>query len=319
MGNGPSPASRSIGFLQTRAYRILAAWVILVCLASCVSPPPEKPFREREAVSLSERGMEAYANGCLDKAETHFRASLELHRSMDDQEGAARDLNDLAVLSADRSRMEEALALLSEAEAINRRRNSDSALLTNLLNRCEFCIRTDDLECAAGALDEAETRVQELKDRRAEVDALGGFLLLSRDDPEGAEKRFTAALKRVQSGENASVAAAAHLGLAKVRRDADRIPEALEQAESALVLDKEAGCWRCVGDDLVLLADLTEEAGGREHALEYLERAFYVYYYLGREASVRDLANRLEGSPAGRRIETYMHRGEREGFNAYCP
>jgi tetratricopeptide (TPR) repeat protein len=304
---------------RVRAFGMIAVLGVLACVASCVSSPPRKSPREKEAVSLSERGMEAFSGGCLDKAETLFRASLELHRSMDDQEGVARDLNDLAVLYADRSRPDKALALLSEAESINRRREAASALLTNLLNRGEFCLRTGDIDCAERALGEATVLAEGLKDRGVEVKTLEAFLLLAREDAQGAEDRFRDVLNRIKSRDNVSIEAAAHLGMARVCRETGRIPEAVEHAELALDMDKRSGCWRCVGDDLVLLGDLAEEAGRGERASEYLERAFYVVFYLGREDSVRELASRLKGEPAEERIQSYLERGEREGFNAYCP
>lgn len=302
-----------------RGAAILAAALLL---AACGSPPRPLPPRVEEAAAFSEKGVTAFRNGCVDEAEDYFLASLEIHRSLDDRTRIGQDLNRLSVLYAAQGRIDAALTFLDQAETINRNRNDVSALFANLLNRGRIHIRAGRWDEAAKALNEARLLSPLGEEELSSWFALKGYWHLEQDQTDDAVREFEEAEKRSRPETSPRAAAALELHLARAYQTMGRLTDASERAHRALELDKNASYAPGIGEDLMLLSVLTEQMGKLDQSADFAERAFYVHFYLGHEDKVRELIvtlERLKDDARLKRLDSYLKKGEREGFRPYCP
>ena len=300
----------------------IAIMATSLLLAACGSPPRPLPPRVEEAAVFTGKGVAAFRNGCVDEAEDYFLASLELHRSLDDRGRVGQDLNRLSVLYAAQGRIDEALALLDQAESINRTGNHVSALFANLLNRGRIYVGAGQWDAAGKALDEARLLSPLGEEELSSWFALKGYRHLEQGQTGDAVRELEEAEKRSRPDTAPRAAAALQLHLARAYRAADRLTDAFERANRALEFDKKAAYAPGIGEDLVLLSILAEQMGRLEQAADFAERAFYVHYYLGHEDKIRELfgtLERLNDDARVRRLNVYLKKGAREGFRAYCP
>jgi len=217
--------------IHCRAAALLLCLLAAVIVCGCSSPAPvPTPPARKHALSWNKRGLDAEARGNRDGAILAFEESLRIHRSIEDFDGIAVSLLNLAKvhrqkteLSLAKERIEETLRIVSpdnpifpeaafekakvelalgnmpDAEdwarkAIPTEKKPYSGRMQNLLSRILFMEgKTDE------ALSLAETALESNRGfgkRAEEANSLRliGDIALAGGDPQSAETRYLAAL-----------------------------------------------------------------------------------------------------------------------------
>jgi tetratricopeptide (TPR) repeat protein len=257
--------------------RVCCAWSLLAVLAGCANRAPIEPEPLREARSLNAAGIQRFHDGDLEEAERLFSAALAAAAAIDDQDGKAAALHNLASVHRDTGRLREALEESAlAADALARAGSLDGAARARAL-RGQVLLALGDVGAAA-----AEIR-----------DALGS----PSSDSSRAGLHAVLAQILVEMGETAEAARSAEEGLAldpedPIRSDLlfqlararllEKDTEAAgELLEEVLEIDRALGRRRAVADTLALLGRAACTGGDVERALFYLERAAEVYESLG--------------------------------------
>jgi len=217
--------------IRCRAAASFLCLFAAVAVYGCSSPAPILvPPAQKQALSWNKRGLEAEARGNRDGAISAFEESLRINKSIEDFDGTAVSLLNLArvhrkktQLPVAKERIEEALRIVSpdnplfpEAafekarvelamgnlpgaeewarKATPAEKKPYSGRMQNLLSRILFMEgKTDEALFLAEAALESN---REYKERAEEANSLRliGDIALAGGDPQGAETRYLAAL-----------------------------------------------------------------------------------------------------------------------------
>lgn len=255
---------------MNRALR--AAWaVVLGVLAGCAAPSAEPPPAIFERIAEFERrGFRAQADGECRRALSYYRQALRLNRSVENLDGIATDLLDLAILYRKLDRDEDARAAIDEASALPEIQafiRSDAAY-----ERARLYLKQGDF---ASAERSAERALSLDKTRRTQsrLNLLGRIALLDGRHAL-ALNRAQAALDSERDGMSPKTERANSLRLmAQAYARMGRDDEAKSHYLAALRADKEAGAGAKAALDLRSLGELSLKAGDRRAAEAYFRRA----------------------------------------------
>lgn len=270
---------------------LLVATGIWACAASpnTTSTVDRSDQGEREL----KRGTHWYHRGCSRKALDHFQAAYEYFSLRDQPQGVARSLIGLAHLHRLADNRENALLLYDAALAAARRCDDPTATARALSGKAAFLIDSDDLSAAETLLDEAQ--LISLKGS-----SISAMLLNHRAVLAMKGKRYDEALTLLDQAAPSTVEtdspAAATIRFTRacvLKRTGDE-EKAMELFQQALELDRGAGFSRGIAADLLAMADISEQSGQNENALDYLERSLKIYALMGNRNIVLDHLDRLE-------------------------
>jgi tetratricopeptide (TPR) repeat protein len=249
--------------------RIMMA-ACLGSLTGCAgSSDPSTPTVYVQATEFEQQGFKAQAHGDCKRALLYYRQALRLNRSVENMDGVAVGLINLAVLHQKLNRDGEARALIDEALSLPEIQpfiRSDAAY-----ERARLYLREKDLAMAKRRV---ELALSLDKSRRAasRLNLLGRIAFLEGHD-EQALQWAEAALDANRDGLHQSEQANSLrlMAEANARRGHDAV--AKEHYLQALRADKEAGESAKVALDLRELGKLSLKTGNREEALSYFRRA----------------------------------------------
>ena len=238
-------------------------------------------------------GVHWYQKGCMRKAMDHFQAAHEQYSLADHQTGVARSLNGLANAYRQRGNLESALLFYDAAVASGRRCDEQTVLAQTLANKAAVLIDEEDLSAAEVLLDEARLLARErggvfalvlnyqavLKMKAKQLDEAAALL----DQADGAAPL-----------DAPDILATIRFSQGRLLMDADHHQQAKHLLTQALELDRQAGCSRCIADDLLAMADFHERLGEDEAAVDCLERSLKIYALLENQLKVSKHIDRLE-------------------------
>jgi tetratricopeptide (TPR) repeat protein len=284
--------------------RLSAAAILFFCSAACLPlpgcsgpAPPPLPRAKESALSWNRRGLAAEARGDADGAIIAFREALKTHRSVEDGDGAAAALVNLARVhrlkeepGAARERIDEALLLVPP----------DSPLFP------EAAFEKAKVSLAAGDLPAARDWARKAA-LAATGPSRGRFLnLLARVD------FLRGAAGEARSGAEAALAANRSAGARAEEANSLRLLGDLSSAGGdrkgaerlyleALAIDKEIAESRKIAADLMALGAAAAAGGETERALAFYGRAAEVSRNgddpKGVDAARREM-ERLKGAPS---------------------
>lgn len=270
------------------ALLICVAW--MAALAGCATPKALSPG-QAQAIALNRQGMDSFAGGDMVRAQQAFEAALQLERAVENEEGIALNLLNLAQCHQRLGQSERAAALLDQVL-------NGAALVFRPQHRAEAA-----LQHALLAFQRQDLALAERWQRdgvaicgncamAGKLRALGARLALQRGDALDALKAAGDALASsgddpVEKANALRLLGAAHLALGQQ-------PAAEAALLQALALDKEGGWPDKVLQDLQLLGHAGADPAAQRR---YWRRALSVAQATGKAAAVEEIERALSALP----------------------
>lgn len=276
--------------LPARMRAVLTAALCAALLAACGTQKVLSPS-QAQAVALNRQGMDSFAAGDTVRALHAFEAALQLERAVENEEGIALNLLNLAQCYQRLGKPELAAAMLDQlldggGVVFSPQRRAEAALQHALL-----ALQRND----AGAADKWQREGAAMCGDCALAGKLNGLaarLALQRGDAQDALKSAGEALAK--SGDDA-VEKANALRLQGVAQLALGQKAAAEAALlQALALDKDGGLPDKVLQDLQLLGHAGSDVAAQRR---YWRRALAVAQAAGKTAAVKDIEAGLAALP----------------------
>ena len=266
---------------------LLLAGLSACATASSVSTPTDAAGPgDREL----KKGLHWYRTGCMRKAMDHLRAAHEHYCLADQQAGAARSLNSLGNVYRQAGDPESAMMFYDTAIATARRCGEQTVEAQALANKAALLIEKKDLSQAEVVLDEARLLTRE-------SGAAAALLLNHRAVLAMATDRYTDAadlLDQAEAAADSQAVAAIRFTRGRLKMKTGSYAEAMVLFEQALELDRRTGFSRGIADDLSAMADIYEQTGEDEAALDCLERSLKINALLENQPAVVALLDRVE-------------------------
>jgi tetratricopeptide (TPR) repeat protein len=257
--------------------QFILSWVVIsaaLIMAGCVSSAPKLTPQQEAAIEYNQRGEAAFRQGEYALARDEYQKSLAIHRSVENQEGVARELMNLSLVYRRLNNSSEAHAALDQIL-------SGPGLAFDDKQRAEAAYRkanyylddADDAQAriwASKALDlcrgcPAEGRIYNLQARMA---------LSARPGESMQFARRALALNR-SIGNKLEEANSQRL-IADAAFQAGDYASAQAAYDAALQLDKETGAAEKIALDLMGVGRGLARQGKRKEAMDYFQRAYFV-------------------------------------------
>lgn len=279
---------------MARGLMATLAWVACVAamaaLAGCATPKVLSPA-QAQAVALNRQGMDGFAAGDIVRARQAFEAALRLERAVENEEGIALNLLNLAQCHQRLGQPEQAAAMLDQvldsgAVAFSPQRRAEAALQHALLAfqhqrlaAAERWQRDGVALCGECAM-------------AGKLRSLGARLALQRGDAQAALTAAGDALARsgddsVEKANALRLQGAAHLALGQK-------PVAEAALLQALALDKDGGLPDKVLQDLQLLGHAGADPAAQRR---YWRRALAVAQASGKTVAVTEIERAIAALP----------------------
>ena len=274
-----------------KAWAGVLAWVaLLAALTGCAAPKVLSPS-QAQAVALNRQGMDSFAAGDIVRAQQAFEAALRLERAVENEEGIALNLLNLAQCYQRLGKPELAAVMLDQlldsgGVAFSAQRRAEAALQHALL-----AFQRQDMPAAERWQREGAALCGDCA-MAGKLRSLAARLALQRGDAQEALKAAGEALAR--SGDD-SVEKANALRLQGAAQLALGQKSAAEAALlQALALDKDSGLPDKVLQDLQLLGHAGADAAAQRR---YWRRALAVAQASGKAAAVKELESAIAALP----------------------
>lgn len=266
----------------------LAAW--LAALAGCATPKALSPS-QAQAVAQNRQGMDSFAAGDLVRAQHAFEAALRLERAVENEEGIALNLLNLAQCHQRLGKPELAAAMLDQlldsgAVVFSPPRRAEAALQLALL-----AFQRQDMAAAERWQREGLAICGDCA-MAGKLRGLGARLALQRGDAQAALQAAGEALAR--SGDDAVEKANALRLQGAAQLALGQKPAAEAVLLQALALDKDGGLPDKVLQDLQLLGHAGADPAAQRR---YWNRALAVAQATGKAAAVKEIESAMAALP----------------------
>lgn len=253
--------------------RLFLALLLLTALAACASkvPAPANP-RQEAAVQLNQRAQQAFQRGEWSTAEALYGQALRLDVALENEDGIALNLLNLA-------RVQTAQGRYAEAQGWLQQLLEDKALTYPAPHRAAAAVQSGLLRLRAGDLAGARQRATEAEAHCGKDCPHGGAIANLRANialqaGEGEEAVRWAELAQRQTRDQGGVEQANALRLlARARLAQGKFSEARSLLDTVLQTDKALGLPDKIREDLLLLAQTAGAQGQAAEAARYRERA----------------------------------------------
>lgn len=274
-----------------RAWTVTLAWLVLLTgLAGCATPKTLSPS-QAQAVALNRQGMDSFTAGDIVRAQQAFEAALRLERAVENEEGIALNLLNLAQCYQRLGKPELSAAMLDQlldsgGVAFSAQRRAEAALQHALLafqrqdmTAAERWQRDGAALCGDCAL-------------AGKLRSLAARLALQRGDAQEALEAASDALAKsgddnVEKANALRLQGAAQLALGQK-------PAAEAALLQALALDKDGGLPDKVLQDLQLLGHAGADTAAQRR---YWRRALAVAQASGKAAAIKELESAIAALP----------------------
>jgi tetratricopeptide (TPR) repeat protein len=254
------------------------------------------------------RGIYWYQKGCARRALDHFYAAHEYYSFTDRQVGVARSLNSMANVYRQEGNLESAMLFYDAAIAAARRCDEQAMVGQALSNKAAVLIDTGDLAGAEVLLDEAHLLARETGPVFAMVLNHRAVLLMKTQQFDEALTLLDQADSLVV-GDGYNARAAICFTRGKIMMRTGKYSPAMGLFQQALELDRQAGFTLGMADDLAAMAEIHEQLGEDEDALDCLDRSIKIHALLENREKVRENIAHLESlaSKTGTDVRVTVH------------
>jgi tetratricopeptide (TPR) repeat protein len=239
------------------------------------------------------RGVYWYHKGCARKALDHFQAAHEHYCLGDQQIGVARSLISLANLYRQSGNLDNAM-LFYDAAIVAARRCGDQTITAQALsNKAAALIASGELSGAEVLLDEAQLLSRETGPVFATTLNHRAILLMKAERFDEAASLLDQADAAV-AGDSHPAGAGIRFTRGRLSMRTDDYSQALTFFQQALELDRQAGHTRGMANDLAAMAEIHEQMGRDEAALDCLDRSIKIHALIGQRNAVLEHLEHLE-------------------------
>lgn len=280
-----------------RSARALLLALAALGVAGCGSTPPAPSRIERDALAMNERAARAFRAADYEQARSLYAEALRLDESIDNADGAAVNLLNLARVEQAAGRADPAHALLDRVLA-DATRYPASSRAEAAARKAQFALAAKDLAATQSWVDTGLSHCGSGCPAAATLFNLAALAALERSAPESAMEQAQKALAAAkdESGRGERANALRILGRARLARgDAAGAQQNLSEA---LGIDQALGLPERIFSDLVLLGDASLGRQQRDEARVFYERALSVGSAQRDEAAQRIARGRLSGQSA---------------------
>ncbi|MES2263943.1 MAG: hypothetical protein V4724_35945 [Pseudomonadota bacterium] len=271
---------------------LLLVWL----LAGCAAPVKQVTAAQAQAIELNRRGVESFEAGELARAQQLFEAALRLERAVENEEGIALNVLNLAQCLQRQGQPEQAARLLDTLLGEATLAYSAPRRTQAMMQQALLALQRKDVAQAllwqqrAGALCGSDCALA------GKLLNLAARLALEQGDAARAGRDALAALARNRAaGDEVEVANALRLqGAAELALG--RPAQARQVLLEALALDKDSAAGDKIYQDLLLLGHASDDTGQRRR---YWQRALAVAQAAGRAQSVKEVEQLLAALPPG--------------------
>ena len=214
-----------------------AALLLLVTACSSAPPPPEGVNdRKNQAADFLKSGQQAFIAAQYPQALQYYQMALDLDTAVDNEAGMAVAWNSVATVQTALGKASDAKASLAQAEALAASSGDRKVILQVAANLIQA-------DLAAGNTDSASKRLEALKPfpdsaEGASLEHAQGTLLKAVNQPVAALAAYDRALKLNQQLSLKLDMATNHFMKASVYDKLERWPEAINELQAALALDR---------------------------------------------------------------------------------
>ncbi len=262
---------------MTKCYLLLS--LLLVACGS--APPPRLPQALEQANAADKDARRALTGGELLRAQHGFAKTLVLKQALDDTEGVATTLINLATVTHQLHEDEAALIWLDKILLEKVRIYAPEFHLTAAFRKAVILANLARLDEADSVLQLAEKSCAKKCPTRFGIEALRARLLLLKGDAEGALALAQAASKEAQAGKEEQANALRVVAAAEERLA--RFAGALQHYQAVLEMDKSLALGARIGEDLNGMARVSKQLGREEESAMYARRAVLVNEALNRK------------------------------------
>ena len=238
------------------------------------------------------RGVYWYQKGCARKALDHFHAAHENYCLADQQTGVAPSQISQAKNYPHSDYLDNAM-LFYDAATVAARRSDDQTITARALsNKAAALIESGELSAAEVLLNEAQLLSRETGPVFATILNHRAILLMRTE-------RFDEAANLLDQADAAAAGDSYHAD-ASIRFTRGRLlmrtgnyAQALTFFQQALELDRQSGYPRGMADDLAAMAEIHEQMGRDEAALDCLDRSIKIHALIDQRNDVQENLERL--------------------------
>jgi tetratricopeptide (TPR) repeat protein len=243
----------------------------VLVVAGCGSTPPSPSRVERDAQAFSQRGARAFEQGQWDVARGFYSEALRLDRSVENRDGIATNLLNLARVAQASGKPVESHVQLDQLLAdapltLPRERQAEAAG-----RKAQLYLAESNLDLAAHWAARGEALCGETCPTLAALMNLRAMAALRSGDQSGALTQAARAL--AASDERSPERANAHRLMGEAQLQGRNAANALVALRNALALDQALGLPTRIHRDLELLGQASEALGQVEEARAFRSRA----------------------------------------------
>jgi tetratricopeptide (TPR) repeat protein len=266
--------------------------LLILCLTGCGARL--SPFKQQaqRVANLSQQGEQSFSQGDLSKASKDFSQALEVSRSMDYRQGAARQLNNLGAVALEQGDLRKAADLFTQAWNINQSQQCWNEASVNQANLATVSQKAGRWEEAAQHLEQAQDAAQWAKSPLARKRVLirwAGFYI--------DQKNYGSAADMLQQAQKlaATPSLKGALGYQRGRLALAQgdTAAALTNFHQALADDQQDLDRTAMAADLFSLGETHRLRGEMYQAFDSFSRAFDIYAFLGKKDSMARCLSRL--------------------------
>ncbi len=279
--------------MKTVKWGIVLVFVLLA--ASCGGTKEVVvPGHINAAAAQTAKGMPFYERGCYARALDYFYKANELSTAIGDSRGMAMSMNNIGVVYRAMGEAAAAVPFFEDSLRIYRSLGDQEDVRQTLSNLAAAQIDTGDYVAAGKSIDEA-LKIRVRGKPFAPALTVKGILLAKQGDVQGAETMFKEALGDINQN-NPKGLAAANYAMGELLRGTTRYREAVPYLEKALEVDREAGFYSGIADDLTALGRCSAGLQDDVSAVNYWEQSARIYALLGMEEKARTTMSLLEAA-----------------------
>ena len=225
------------------------------------------------------QGVPFFEQGCYTRALEHFYRANELFTAIGDSRGMAMSMNNIGVVYRGMGAAAAAIPFFEDALRIYRSSGDREDVRQTLSNLAAAQVDAGNYGSAGKNIDEALTIRIGWKPF-APAMTVKGILLAKQGDVKGAEAMFKEALDQINR-RNPAGAAAANYAMGDLLLGTARYREAVPYFETALEIDRNAGFYRGIADDLTALGRCSAGLGDDVSAVNFWEQGVRIYALRG--------------------------------------
>jgi tetratricopeptide (TPR) repeat protein len=272
-------------------------------LTACgTAPIKHDPPHLKIGMGQIKKGIERYQKGCYGQALTYFYRAHERFAASDQVLGVAMSLNNLGNVYRHMGDFDKAIGFFDEAYALYDNLKDMPRARQVLSNKAAALIGSTRLAEAEKTLQHVATLGKPDEKPFIPLWHNQSVLLIKQKKMTEAEALLQKALKHTSASRGAKYAAASYvLGTLLIAKN--NSAEAILHLNEALAIDRKAGFYKGIADDLAALGDAYAKKSDHGIATEYYKRSIKIYALIDNSYRLNSVAINLKKNAAKAKLD----------------